>query len=806
MPLTNTGQGPSQLKFARDRVMEQRATEQAATPVPASPDPSKEDRKVPPGSLGIVVVHGVGAQHRGATLLEWSAPMVRAISRWVDRARKDERLLQPDEPPDQIEQAEVDFAGDNVSFIKISIPKVKGLDGRDYDQQTWVMTEAWWAERVSPPSLSAVIDWCGRQGAVRRIVERTINHLTSGTGTKKPSPFVIALMKIGFGLFVSIATSVVLVVYAVVAALAAIIPIDAVRQAFERFQLNTFLTTWWGDVYLLLRDPVQAANIRDRLITSIQTLRIFGCDRIAVIAHSGGTIVSYTALRDPAFQERVDTLITHGEVIAMGRFMDQQVGADGGIPSSVRLKAEPEQDLRLGIDGHPARWIDFWATHDPAPCGPLDPEMLPNETECVLDQPAWPGTPGNDQRSKQGVQIQNRKSVLDDHGGYWDNDEEFVYPLLMQLEVAGRDVGASRFHPRPPDAPPPADRAPSDAEPRSWVGIRRQRVHALTLWGRLIFVAPFLAMVGDFALPGGGLTNQLADIATTVLNWIPGVGAVASLFSGWSLPDPWQQPVQLVGLLALGAVVGAALIHAALPIGWTAAPWPTRSAWFWIFTGVDYLLSLAALLILVPALFAFGGWIKGNVGVPPPAAGLVVALLLLGLVIVVFLLSDPGFRDGIRALLERFSGLVATIFFVLSAVVIASLVFTLATLPDARRWVLALVTALIAFRLIGTIGRWRWRVWDERERETFRIGNPAAMRTFAYIQMLILLAIVVFAAAIVIGGQSNMVSVLIGVIVAATLSFMARDAVLANQPIRATDRPMTGESPAVAAAATGGAP
>jgi hypothetical protein len=109
---------------------------------------------------------------------------------------------------DQIEQAEVDFAGDNVSFIKISIPKVRGLDGRDYERQTWVITEAWWAERVSPPSLSAVIDWCGRQGAVRRIVERTINHLTSGTGSRKPPAFLIALSEIGFGLFISIATSV----------------------------------------------------------------------------------------------------------------------------------------------------------------------------------------------------------------------------------------------------------------------------------------------------------------------------------------------------------------------------------------------------------------------------------------------------------------------------------------------------------------------------------------------------------------------------------------------------------------------
>jgi hypothetical protein len=811
MALTNTGQGPSQLKFARDRVLEDRAAGEAGQPIPESRPPSPADRQVPKGSLGIVVVHGVGAQHRGATLLEWSAPMVRAISRWVDRAEKDGRLhVDPRDPPDQIEQAEVDFSGDSMSFIKISIPKVTGLDGEEYDQQTWVMTEAWWAERVSPPSLSAVIDWCGRQGAVRRIVERTISHLSAGAGNPQQPPwrqalsrFFVALSQIGFGLFISIATSIVLVVYALVGALAAIIPIEAVRQAIARIQLNTFLTTWWGDVYLLLRDPVQAANIRDRLITSIQSLRKFGCDRIAVVAHSGGTIVSYTALRDPAFEERIDTLITHGEVISMGRFMEQQVGSEGSIPSSVRLKRA--NDLRLGIADHPARWIDFWATHDPAPCGPLLPEMGPrNQTQSVLDQPAWPSMPESGRLQLQGVQVQNRKSVLDDHGGYWENDEEFVYPVLKQLEVAGRDVAASRFDPGTPVERPVGDGS-GDPRPLSWVDVRRQRVHALTLWGRLIFVAPFLAMVGDFALPGRGLTDELAGFAITALNLIPGVAAVAALFSGWSLPAPWQQILQVVGLLALGTIVGAALIHATLPIGW-ARPWPTKSPWYWIFSGVDFLLSLAAFLILVAGIPAFGGWIQGNAGVEPQSAALVIVVLLLGLAAVILMLTNNRILAAVRLILDRYSSWIGFLLFLLSALVIASVVFMLATLPGARTWVLALITALIGFRLIGTIGRWRWRIWDERERETFRIGNPhAAKRTFAWIQMVILLGIVLFAAAIVIGGAADLLPGLIGVIAIAALLFMARDAVIANQPVTAEDRPVK-RSSQVAAATRGGAP
>ena len=65
------------------------------------------------------------------------------------------------------------------------------------------------------------------------------------------------------------------------------------------------------------------------------------------------------------------------------------------------------------------RWVDYWGSRDPAPSGPLeppDPDLRP-AAKRFTSMPVW-----------------NLLSFSEDHGAYWDNDEEFVIPLLRRLE------------------------------------------------------------------------------------------------------------------------------------------------------------------------------------------------------------------------------------------------------------------------------------------------------------------------------------------------------------------------------------
>ena len=48
-------------------------------------------------------------------------------------------------------------------------PKTEDGNAR-VPEQHWVMTEAWWAERVRPPAFGDMAEWLGPRGAIRRIV------------------------------------------------------------------------------------------------------------------------------------------------------------------------------------------------------------------------------------------------------------------------------------------------------------------------------------------------------------------------------------------------------------------------------------------------------------------------------------------------------------------------------------------------------------------------------------------------------------------------------------------------------------
>ena len=774
MQITNSGQGPTQLKRAQDAAMATPEAEDARRKVVSPPECG-------PGTLGIVFTHGIGGQPRGETLLDWAGPIVRAVSRWAEATPGAQSVL-----ADEVIRSEIDFQGDNVPFVTINVPGVPATDTRPgFERQTWVMTEAWWSERVAPPALSAVLDWCGRQGAIARVVERTIGHLAPGG-----SPVFRALNKLGFGLFLSVLTAVVLLLYAVAAGLAAILPFKSVREALARFQLATFLTTSWGDAFLLLRDPIQAANVRGRFVQSIRALRAYGCDRIAIVAHSGGTIVAYMALSDPAYEEGADTLITFGEAISLGRDIAPNAGEDGGVPPSIRLA--PGAPLRIGSEAHHPRWIDFWGSHDPAPCGALEPEF-PMFDEAVIDRPDWPG------KASRSIRVLNRRSVLEDHGSYWENDEEFIYPLLAQLEVTALPNTESRFKPAAITRPDPGTEGAT--EPDSWVALRRQRVHMLTLWGRLMFVIPLFAAVGEFVLPGRSLIEWLRDMALGVVALVPPLLDLLNVVVTLRLPSPLHDIVAGLGILSVATIVLGALIHAALPVG-PADAWPEGSTTRRAVGALDSIVALIARLLLVGAVVSFIPWLMGR-GLQIPGPGPVVLLVaVLILALIVASIAWPNSRPV--ALVRQVAGANEAVFAAvglgLVAAIVASIAYVALAVPDMRVWLVGTGVAFLAFRALGAVGRWRWRVWDEREREAFRILRPQPYgRGWPAIQAAFLAALGSFAGLVVVAGLVSAVPWVVVAAIALIVFCVLRDTAVNATPAEDSP-PAAPPSPASAAA------
>lgn len=404
----------------------------AVTPAPPVevPPPPVRDRE----SVGVVFIHGIGAQRAGETVLAWSAPIIRILSAW-----RDDRGL----AHDPVILSKVDLTGRTTPFIELEI-RADPDDPVGRPAGRWVLTEAWWASDVEPPGISTMLKWLLWRGEGRRIGDGIVAGINAAddrraslrerdededpTDGASPSTLTVLRRRVRdllerfliLGLFVLL-TLVAVPVYALIKLLGAL-PIPTVVQGISTAQLDWFLADWFGDVRILLGDRAQAANIRSRVEVAIEALAEYGCGTIIVLGHSGGTIVGYMTLADLHEDLHVDAFITHGQALGLAWRLGHYYGplanfkgVEGDEDELLRHGDRLASPLPTGI-----QWEDFWATHDPAPAGPLDD----------LDQAVSLPT-----RSHL---VTNRNSMINDHGGYWDNEEGFVIPVMRLLDTVGR--------------------------------------------------------------------------------------------------------------------------------------------------------------------------------------------------------------------------------------------------------------------------------------------------------------------------------------------------------------------------------
>jgi hypothetical protein len=211
------------------------------------------------------------------------------------------------------------------------------------------------------------------------------------------------------------------------------VPIKAVRDWAELAAIDAQIVDAFGDLPVLLDDPVQSAIIRQRLASTIDWVHERGCDEVVLIAHSGGAIVSFATLLDPAYHElRVAKLMTLGQGLALGWRLEQATGPFvAGNPIRGDLgKARPD-----------LRWVDFWASYDPAPAGKLKPV---DGTPLIAVQTVEPDKPPSPIQVESRP-ITNYMHMGQDHDGYWRNDEGFLVPLIRHIDDPGGDGSNSRF-------------------------------------------------------------------------------------------------------------------------------------------------------------------------------------------------------------------------------------------------------------------------------------------------------------------------------------------------------------------------
>ena len=554
-------------------------TDAATSDEPASQRYAPPTSALPPGiakRTGVVFVHGIGTQTPSETFLDWSGPIVELLTDWrADLAEGTTPDPDTDRLDDPVWRAEFTFNAASPPYLEIAVPA-----HADVPATTWVLTEAWWASDLRAPDLGRTIDYLRRRMATvvsgiaagyrdrsGRLVE--LAQAAEIIGEPPPLDWRLAerldkTQSRTFGAR-SVGWSVAVIGAAALAGydLLRRVPIPIVRDFAARRMIDSFLIDWFGDLPVLLDEPVQAANVRARLARSIKDLIEDGCDAIVVVAHSGGALVSFETLLDPVYQGlRVDKLVTLGQ----------------GLGLAWRLAADPE--VREITPGHrlvgnlarvrpDLRWVDVWSSYDPAPAGPM-PERGEPRPWLMLAPVPLPGdpppTPPPGTILVESRPITNEMNVLTDHGAYWANPEGFVIPLVRHIDAALGDPSASRFY-----------RDKTDRTRR--IVWRRQRVSALAAWSWLCSIAAIATILVLLVLEALGerRLTRAGDLLVAAWDRIPGheivsgpvtvVGTVVGAVLDWLPLGGLADALASAGPVVLGLALTVGLFYAMAKVG-----------------------------------------------------------------------------------------------------------------------------------------------------------------------------------------------------------------------------------------------
>ena len=261
--------------------------------------------------IGVVFVHGIGSQAEGEILREWGDAITQVLVDFRIAAGLD---------GDPVLATQLDPTATGRIFVELELPATDGEPA--IPEEHWLLTEAWWAHEITPPTFGSMARWLGPGGAVPRIV-KTIIPRSSGDDDPRalpasPEPDGISLppaedlatraaaapaglrdraqramqdlrsaprvttrnwlVEVGAWAYLQAASALLLLVYGVLRTIESLIPIGPLANGALTRPIDRFVLEWFGDVFVLLTVPTQAASVRGRLTRAIDDLRTAGAE------------------------------------------------------------------------------------------------------------------------------------------------------------------------------------------------------------------------------------------------------------------------------------------------------------------------------------------------------------------------------------------------------------------------------------------------------------------------------------------------------------------------------------------------
>ena len=459
--------------------------------------------------VGVVFVHGIGQQSESYTVREFGGPLLHWLQEWHKRRDRDFCVTSSDLTYGELAERPARFTLD-----------LNAVDG--HPAQTWILAEAWWAARLSAPNLDEMTWWGIKSAFVRSLNLADVVIASFRRLPQSPKAIIelvsSTLLFIGYVAAAILSIPLILGLYVL-----AQIP-GPVEQAV--MGLRNFAQDQIGDFYTFMWDDIQAVHIRGSVAAAIHFLvEKRQCERIAVIAHSQGTVVAYDALCSgavlPADLARVRTFVTFGS--ALNNAWDERL-----VPArTCRLREPLPQSMR---------WVNVWSAYDPVAGGELS-------------------TPPHIRPPDEQLEVTNWMNVILDHGGYFTNREEFLSRLAQEIESPGNRHG-SRFFPALGE--------------KGWIDRRRDRVLTLVTWRVGAMLGFVVGVVGRILA-----SDRLRADGEAVWAWLQTLPLVGGLVTFLDQHAAWLAWTERLGARLLGAGFWLAILALAyVAISWLAfVPW-----------------------------------------------------------------------------------------------------------------------------------------------------------------------------------------------------------------------------------------
>ena len=400
--------------------------------------------------LGILFVHGIGSQRRGDTLLEFGEPLGDSLTDWFGPGT-------------------VEWCGTELLAQTSGEPASSRITiNRGGQRKRLLVAESTWADTFSPPGWWALAKWLW--WAVPFVVLRATDHRLGLIRTNEridahrplQHPLRWCADQVWRLVKNVLSVAIVLVLTFGLLLLGVVVIIPRVRAAVLSAQ--RLLIRYIGDSYDLLVSPGRADAMVSSVESDLAWLESANTRQVAIVAHSQGAelVRRVLARRRPGMP--VASLITVGSGIAKLRAVARlhgqaktaagayalriipAVGTCGGVVVALRggvwvlagvvlafgsgalisgarvwLKRivndeDLGDELAVVVAGRLDHWLDFYATSDPVPEGPLPLEDLPLKVG-------------------RSTQVANFRSPLFDHTGYFRNGEAVRPAVLAGLSA-----------------------------------------------------------------------------------------------------------------------------------------------------------------------------------------------------------------------------------------------------------------------------------------------------------------------------------------------------------------------------------